>query len=264
MNAKAVVLASAALALTTAACGRPGPFPAREAQAGAEAPDPGYRAAPQVSGAAMDSSGAMTLNGRALPSSRVQIVSPAGARIETSANGSGLWAASIGPLSEPVLYSLEEETRGQTVQAEGYVAVLPGAPAVALLRAGFGAEVMRGAGKAGLEILAVDYDAAGAAVVSGRAPPASPVRVLADGQPPVEGAAGPDGRFSLTLSKPLPTGVHRLQALTPKGEARVEFTVTPPAPPKGAPYHAQPLSFGWRVDWITPGGGVQTTVVLAG
>jgi hypothetical protein len=274
MNAKAVVLASAALAqtltltltltLALAACSRPGPFPARQAQAGADAPDPGYRAAPQVNGMVQAADGAVTLSGRALPSSHVRLVSlsPAGARIETPANGSGVWTAPIGPVSEPVLYSLTEEAGGRTVEAEGFVAVLPGAPTVALLRAGFGAEVVQNAGKAPLKILAVDYDMAGAAVVSGRAPAASPVRVLVDDQPPVEGVAGPDGRFSLALPKPLPAGRHRLQALTPQAAAEADVAVTPPASPRDAPYLAHAEAFGWRVDWITPGGGAQTTLLL--
>jgi len=268
MNAKAVVLAStAALTLTLAqgACSRQGPSPARQAQAsGAEAPDQGYRAAPLVSGVTQAADGAVTLSGRALPSSHVRMVSPAGARIDTPANGAGVWAAPIGPVSEPALYRLTEEAGGQTVDAEGFVAVLPGGPAVALLRAGAGAEVVRDAGKAPLTILAVDYDGAGAAVVSGRAAAATPVRVMVDGQPAVEGAAGADGRFSLTLPKPLVTGRHRLQAQTPQALAGVEVVLTPPAPPKNAPYQAHAESFGWRVDWTTPGGGAQTTLLLAG
>ncbi len=268
MNAKAVVLASAALALTLSvgACGRSGSFPARQAQAGGgDGPDPAYHAAPRVNGVAKAADGAVMLSGRALPSSQLKMVSLRG--LDTGpirADGSGAWTAQLGPVSEPALYSLTEDASGQMVEAEGFVAVLPGAPTVALLRAGFGAEVVQDSRSAPLKILAVDYDMAGATVVSGRAPASSPVRVLVDDQPPAEGAAGPDGRFSLTLPKPLPSGRHRLQVLTPRGQARAEVVVTPPAPPRNAPYQAQAESFGWRIDWITPGGGAQTTLLLAG
>ena len=266
MNARAVVLASAAalaLTLALAGCSRPGPFPARQAQAGADAPDPGYRAAPQVRAVARAADGTVSLSGRALPSSQVRMVSPAGARIEARADGQGAWTAPIGLVTEPALYRLAEEAGGQKVEAEGLVAVLPGAPTVALLRAGYGAEV-QDAGAGPLKILAVDYDMAGGAVVSGRARASSPVRVLVDGRLAIPGAAGPDGRFSLTLPNPLPPGRHRLQALTPQGMAEVEVVVTPPAPPKDGPYRAQVETFGWRVDWITPGGGAQTTLLLGG
>jgi hypothetical protein len=90
------------------------------------------------------------------------------------------------------------------------------------------------------------------------------VRVLVDGQAAIEGAAGPDGRFSLALPKPLPPGRHKLETLTPQAMAEAEVAVTPPAPPKDAPYQAQVDPFGWRVDWVTPGGGAQTTLLPAG
>jgi hypothetical protein len=267
MNAKAVVLASAALALilSLGACNRSGRFPARQSQAETAPTDSGYRAAPKVSRATKDAEGAVTLTGRALPSSQVRMVSLKGldaGPIHT--DGSGVWTALIGPVTEPALYSLTEAAGGQTVEADGLIAVLPGAPTVALLRAGFGAQVVQNEGAAPLKILAVDYDVAGATVVSGRAPASSPVRVRVDDQPPVEGAAGPDGRFSLTLPKPLPGGNYRLQAQTPQAAAQAEVVVTPPAPPKNAPYQAQAERFGWRIDWITPGGGAQTTLLLAG
>jgi hypothetical protein len=263
MNAKAMVLASMA-ALALAACDRPGAFPARQAQASGDAPDPGYHAAPMVDGVIRAADGGVSLSGRALPSSPVQMmVPPAGVPIATRADGSGVWTASLGPVSEPALYRLTEEAGGQTVEAEGLIAVLPGAPTVAILRAGFGAEVLSAA-KAPLKILAVDYDVSGAAVVSGTARAASPVRVMVDGQPASEGAAGPDGRFTLTLPKPLPPGRHQLQAATPQGTAGAEVVLSPPTPPKGAPYQAQSQPFGWRVDWTTPGGGAQTTLLLVG
>jgi hypothetical protein len=263
MNVRAVVLASAAV-LSLAGCTRPGPFPARQVQAGGEAPDPGYRAAPQVVGVNRAADGAVTLSGRALPSSPVQMITPKGIAIETRADGSGAWTAPLGPASEPQLYRLSEQAAGQTVEAEGYILVLPRVPTVALLRAGFGAEVAPGAVQAPMRILAVDYDMAGATVVSGRARAASPVRVLVDGQVAIEGAAGPDGRFSLTLPKPLAPGRHQLQAQTPQATAESVIAVDPPALARGAPFQAQAQPSGWRVDWITPGGGVQTTLLPAG
>jgi hypothetical protein len=256
--------AALALLLSQAGCKPSGPFPARQAQAGGDAPDPGYHAAPLVNGVTKAADGVVSLSGRAQPSSQVRLTAPARTPIEARADGSGVWTAPLGPVSKPALYALTEEAGGQTVEAEGVVAVLPGAPTVALLRAGFGAQVMQDASAAPLRIQAVDYDAAGAAVVSGRARAASPVRVLVDDQPPIEGAAGPDGRFSLTLPKPLPPGRHRLQVMTPQATAGSEVAISPTAPPRGAPYHALAEPSGWRVDWITPGGGVQTTLFPAG
>jgi hypothetical protein len=203
------------------------------------------------------------LEGRAMPSSRVRLASPAGAIVETTADGSGAWTAALGPVSEPTLYGLSAETGGRRVQAEGYVAVMPGAPTVALLRAGAGASIVDGAGP-GLRLEAVDFDAAGSAVLSGRARANSPLRVVVDGAVLMEGHGGADGRFSLALPKPLPFGLRRIQVLGPGETTGAEVLLAPPAPPADSPYHAEVDGLGWRIDWITPGGGPQTTLLLAG
>jgi hypothetical protein len=242
-----------------AGCRRGGAFPASAATG--EAPDPGYRGAPQLTGAVREPDGGVALVGRALPSARLRMVSPEGARIETTADGSGAWRAAMGPVSEPTVYRLAAESNGQRIEAEGLVAVLPGAPTVALLRAGAGADAFD-PGKPGLRILAVDYDSGGAAVVSGRAPASSPMRILVDGVPAVEAAAGADGRFSQILPKPLTPGLRHLEVVTSKAVAAVQITVTPPTLPKDGPYQAVAVGAGWRIDWTTPGGGPQTTLLL--
>jgi hypothetical protein len=35
------------------------------------------------------------------------------------------------------------------------------------------------------------------------------------------------------------------------------------APLVGGPYRATATPVGWRIDWITPGGGQQTTLLMA-
>ncbi len=66
----------------------------------------------------------------------------------------------------------------------------------------------------------------------------------------------------MILPKPLAPGARRLQAVTPKAVAAAQITVTPPAPPRDGPYRAVPEGGGWRIDWVTPGGGPQTTLLL--
>lgn len=265
MHSKGLLRASApALALALGACGNPAPVVPPQGQAVAEAPDPGYRAPPRLSAWVRSADGLVSLSGQAEPSWKVRMASPAGAEVETTADGSGAWTAALGPASEPTLYRLAEEAQtGQRVDAEGLVAVLPGPPVVAVLRAGYGAEVL-GAGKGGLGILAVDYDGGGGTVVSGRARASAPVRVMVDGQPAADGAAGADGRFSLVLPKPVNPGQHRVQVQTPQAMAEASVQITAPEPAKDAPYRIEAEPSGWRIDWTTAGGGAQTTLLLGG
>ena len=261
VHLSATVLALASV-LAFGACSRPA---SRDvAEASAATPDPDYRQPPKLGGFIKAVDGAVSLSGRASLSSPVSLTSLAGVQVPTTANGSGAWTAPLGPVSEPAFYSLAEEASGRRVEAEGQIAVLPGAPTVALLRAGDGAEVLLDRPTTGVNILAVDYDGGGGTVVSGVAPAGAAVRVSVDGQPAIDGAARPDGRFSLILPKPLEPGVHRLRAQTAKGAVEASVPITPPAPPKDRPYQASSQPYGWRVDWITAGGGVQTTLLLGG
>jgi hypothetical protein len=260
-------VASGAVMLALSACGRSGggsaPVAVPTAPPPAQASDPGYIAAPQIVGLAHAADGALALIGRSPASSQVHLASPSGVRLETTADGNGDWRAPLGPVTEPILYGLSAETQGRRIQAEGYVAVLPGAaPTVALLRAGSGAQVLDGAAPA-LRLLALDIDGGGTTVVSGRALAAEPVRLLVDGAPAIEVAAGADGRFSATLPKALTPGVHHIEAASGRAKAAASITSAPVAPFPDGPYRATPDKEGWRIDWMTPGGGPQTTLVLS-
>lgn len=250
------------LVLALAGCGQSSPSGSRSAEASAgDAPDPGYRAAPHVLDVARGADGVLYLAGSAAPSSTVRLASPAGARLETVADGSGHWRTPLGPVSEPALYGLSAESTGGRLQAEGYVAILPGDPTVALLRAGTGAQVL--GDQPGLHILAVDLDNGGAVAVSGRAPAGGAVRVVVDGVQAMQAVPAGDGRFTMTLPKALSPGQHRIQAMTAKAEVSTSVTLGPITPPAQAPYRVTALGDGWRVDWITPGGGPQTTLLPA-
>jgi hypothetical protein len=251
---------AAALTLLTSACGPSGGWVGAAAPSSTPAPDSGYRAPPEVLSMGKGPEDGLTLTGRAMPSSQVRLASPGGAQVQTTADGSGVWSVALGPVSEPTLYGLSAEADGRRVQAEGYVAVLPGGPTVALLRAGAGAQVL---GSGQRRIQAVDYDGGGAAVVSGRAGANAPLRLIVDGAVAMEARAGADGRFSLTLPGPLPAGAHRFEVATPKDATGAQIQIAAPEPPAGSPYQARPeAGGGWRIDWITPGGGPQTTLLL--
>ena len=255
--------AALAAGLALAGCGRSRPFPTAASPAPTQAADPGYRGPPQLTGMIRAADGSLSLVGRAMASSHVRLASPVGALQETVADGKGAWRAALGPVSEPALYGLSAEADGRRVQAEGYVAVLPSAPEVALLRAGAGAELLDGGG-ATPRIQAIDFDGSGNAVVSGRAAPSSPLRVLVDGTAVMDGAAGGDGRFSLTLPKPLVQGERRIQVMAPKAVDGVLVQISSAQPlAADGPYRATAIKTGWRIDWLTPGGGAQSTLLLA-
>jgi len=49
---------------------------------------------------------------------------------------------------------------------------------------------------------------------------------------------------------------------TPTAADQAGVAVSAPAPISGLPFHATRLAGSWRIDWLTPGGGVQCTIIL--
>jgi hypothetical protein len=146
----------------------------------------------------------------------------------------------------------------RVVQAEGYVVVTPEATA-AQLRAGAGALVIRG--KSGHGILAVDFDSKGGAVVSGLASPRAPLVLMVDGVARARGAAGADGRFAIPLDEPLSLADHRLEVVDGARQVSAAARLSPASPLSSGPYRAARTADGWRIDWLTPGGGLQSTLI---
>lgn len=233
--------------------------------AAAAAPDAvaeaGYLAPPAVIAARLDGE-AVRLEGAAAPGSRVRIAPPRGEPIFTPADGQGGWRARLTP-SQPVhLFGLSMSDGQRSAQAEGYM-MMAADGTVAQLRAGAGAVKLAPA-SAAPRILALDYDREGGAVVSGVAAPGATLALRVDRAARGETKADPRGRFSISLSEPIGMGPHELE-VSGEGGADVRAVNVAPAGSVGAgPYVGRRTDFGWRVDWMPPGGGIQTTLLFEG
>src|SRR5208282_2977187 len=97
---------------------------------------------------------------------------------------------------------------------------------------------------------------------SGLARPGATARVMIDGAPAGEARVSDRGRFSVTLGPTLKPGDHEARVEAGEQTASAKFTVEPPKPVSGLPYRAERTPSGWRVDWLTPGGGEQTTLIF--
>ena len=203
----------------------------------------------------------MVLNGVAAPGAVIRLASPGGSAITGSADRKGAFniVAPGGPT--PQLYSLSEAVGGRLARAVGYITVLPApGPAAALLRPAAAAalppaQVQRG-------VAAVDYDASGAAIASGRAAPGETVRLFLDGKDVGDDPTDPTGVFNASLSQPLSPGPHVLTMASPRTRASASFDAARTSSLAGAYYRASRVEAAWRIDWATPGGGVQSTILF--
>lgn len=247
--------------LTLAACNRPSADWREDRSAAAQDPPSGYLRPPQIAQAARGPDGGTVLSGQAEPDVRLRLASPDGGAYGATADDAGRWSLALPASAQVRLFGLSEETAGRVVQGEGYIAVLPAPsrPAV-VLRGGAGAALLEQSPT--LQIAAVDFDAAGGAVVTGTAAPGAAIRGAVDGTAAGETHASPSGRFSMALAASLHAGAHKVEVASPNGHALAQVLVSAPRPAGDVPYVGQRLDGAWRIDWLTPGGGPQSTVVF--
>jgi len=250
----AVGLAAALLA----ACGAPASKPA-DTPDKVDSAEAGYIAPPRVESVQRTSDG-VTLAGVAAHGADVRLRSPAGEVVTGRADAEGRWKLTVANAPGVRLFGLSTSDKGRTVQAEGYVMVADSGE-VALLRAGAGAKRLA-AGSSSPRILAVDVDREGGAVVSGVAAPGAGLNVRVDRVTRGGGRADDEGRFFISLTDALAPGVHDIQVAGDGGETAVSLALTAPETLVSGPVRAVRAPQGWRVDWMTPGGGIQTTLLI--
>lgn len=224
----------------------------------------------------VDPGGTAVIAGRAAP----------GAKVVVRANGVEIGRATAGARGEWVIYmetplpkGTQEITLAMTppggaeiVSDQRVVVEVPDRPdrraLVVLSEPGQASQVLQSPDDAGLALSldAVDYDAKGGIVLSGRAPEGATVRLYADGKPVGDVQAGTDGRW--TLAPDLPPGRYalRVDQLGPDGKvlSRVEapFERAPPdiVIREGAVV-VQPGNSLWRIATHTLGEGTRFTVI---
>jgi hypothetical protein len=248
-----------ALAASLASCGPRHDASGSPAPGGAASDaERAYRAAPAALAATLLADGRIQIAGQARPGARIRLATPSGQAVFADTATDGGWTVTLPPASTLRLFGLSMIEGGRNLQSEGYLAVTPRGHA-AQLRAGAGALVLT-TGPARLRFLAVDFDRKGGTVVSAQASPGAMVTLRVDGVPRGRLAAGADGRVSMALDEPLAAGPHRFEIADGRARAQLACDMSPAGPMVGGPFRASRSPGGWRIDWMTPGGGVQTTL----
>jgi hypothetical protein len=255
------LLLSALAAIAAAAgCSPADNDAANGAAPGAALEEQGYQLAPELTGVApVGPDGRIMLSGQAGPAAVVRLATPAGEAVFATADRRGAWRVAVPGAAAPRLFSLSMSDNGRIVQAMGYLFVTPDG-VVARLRAGGGSEVL--AAKPGMAALALDYDSRQAATMSGVAAAGEAESLRVDGVERGQATTDASGRFVLPVSEPLSAGSHDFDLAGAKSEVRFSAAIDTPRPLASQPFAVSQLPQGWRVDWLTPGGGEQTTLVF--
>jgi hypothetical protein len=251
-------LTAAAAVFLLSACGARPPAVAQGADASAQ--DAGYMPAPRVD-TVRASAGAVVLAGVAPAGGKVRLATPAGQAMFATVDPHGRWVIPMPPAAEPRIFGLSVAAGGRSTQAEGYVLLTPAGEA-ALLRAGAAAQRINPPPRPGLR--AIDFDRGGGLLVSAAVPPGATVILQIDGRQAAEGRANDKGYYQASLGSPTPIrpGAHAVRVSGDGFADQVVVHVTPAAPLAQGPLSSQVTSAGLRVDWMTPGGGVQSTILV--
>jgi hypothetical protein len=251
-------IAAAMAALGLAACSAKPPAASRASEAAS--PEASYVVPPRVDTVSVSPAG-VSLSGEAAAGAGVRLASPTGEALPATADLRGRWTILLPPAREPRIFGLSATAQGRQTQAEGYVLVTPAGQA-ALLRAGTGALRIDRPTRPGLQ--ALDFDRGGGVEVSATVAPGATVIVRLDGRQAAEGRADAGGHYeaSLASSTPIRSGTHQLQVFGDGFSDQVVVRLTPAAPLAAGPLRSQFTPAGLRVDWMTPGGGVQSTLLI--
>ena len=98
-------------------------------------------------------------------------------------------------------------------------------------------------------------------MISGRGPPGATVIVRIDGREAAQGKTA-DGRYAISLPSPLTPGGHRLEVFGEGFTQAVMLQISAAQPLVAGPVRTENLAAGLRADWMTPGGGVQSTILV--
>jgi hypothetical protein len=244
--------------LLLAACGATSPGATHSGDTAP--PEVSDMAPPRVDAVRVGPSG-MTLSGVTQPGIKVRLASPDGQAIFATADPQGRWSIGLPPAPEPRIFGLSVTAGDRRAQAEGYVLVTPTGQA-ALLRAGTGALRLDPPGRPGLR--AIDFDRGGGMEVSAAVPPGASVILRLDGSQVDQHRADANGHYEISLGSPTPIkpGAHQVQIFGDGFTDQVVVQVSPPAPLAQGPLRSQLTTAGLRVDWMTPGGGEQSTLLV--
>ncbi|HEY2356689.1 MAG TPA: hypothetical protein VGH86_04510 [Phenylobacterium sp.] len=227
------------------------------------AEDPGYIAPPMPDGLHAVGAG-WRLLGSAPPEAQVRLATPQGEALSAVADGQGRWAIALGPSSDARIFGLSATIKGRQIQSEGYLVVAPTGEA-AVLRAGAGARRIDAGRSAGLR--AIDFDRGGGLQLTAAGPPGATLIIRLDGRQVAEGRTDASGHYEVSVPPAgaqahISTGAHEAQVFGDGIADTVSFQVTPAEPLAEGPLRSQLTPAGPRVDWMTPGGGVQSTILI--
>lgn len=250
-------LAVVAACLLEAACQPSRPKAANDEESALR--EAGYARAPVITGVSQSDPGTFVIAGLASQDGRVRVVYQGSRAVGVTADSKGRFRAEVPATAAGGIYDLSMDDSGRPMHADGRLFIPAGHPEKAvLLRSGSPSLPLVNASA----VAVVDIGGNGGAAVSGRI--AQTMAVTLKVGDDVRGQAKSDakGDYSVTtrIERPTPTPVMWDFTLD-AGGVSVAKSLSVSLPDAAAGDKVTPVDGGWRVDWVLPGGGVQSSFV---
>lgn len=220
-----------------------------------------YLKPPTILTARIQSGGSFQVEGVARPAALVRLIQSDDNVQAATADAQGHWSMTVPAASAVRLFVLAEKVDSRTVVSEGFLMLAPDGRA-AQLRAGSASQVLAPVTRAP-KILNVDFDRDGGAIIGGVAPAGSGMNIRVDRAAAGDVSADAEGRFVAAIRQPLSPGRHLIDISGDAGGDQIVVAIDTAAPPADGPFRATRLDGAWRIDWLTPAGGVQSSVIVA-
>ena len=218
-------------------------------------------APPEITAVSQDNTGSFIVEGQALPDGRVRFTYAGQRAIGVTADSHGRYKAELPATGLGGLYDLSIEDGGRLMYADGRLFIPSGQAAKAvLMRTGSPSRpIMRRAGV----VSVVDYDSAGALGLSGYVAPNAKVQVILGDEIRAEATSDATGYYTATTQIPPPTATDAPVTLIVQAKGQSVTHSFSVSLPNGKPAdRIRREGQAWRVDWVLPGGGTQTTLVF--
>ena len=220
----------------------------------------GYWRAPEITGVDQAGSNMFVVTGQTIANARVRFGYSGRRAVGVTSDSKGKFRAELPSGPEGGLYDLSTEDGGRSMHADGRLfipadapekAVLmrPGAPSLALFN-----DIM--------PVAVIDYDRAGALAIAGRVAPTTTIEVVLNGEIRARTISDDRGFYTATTQIDPPGDTETANTLSVVAGGKESARNFADSRIKADSDSITRFADGWRVDWVLPGGGMQTTLVF--
>jgi hypothetical protein len=220
----------------------------------------GYWRAPEITSVTQADSSLFVVTGETIPNARVRFGYSGKRAVGVTSDSKGRFRAELPTGPDGALYDLSTEDDGRSMHADGRLFIPAGAPEKAvLMRAGAPSLSLF---NEDTEVAVIDYDRAGAVAIAGRVAPSTQIEVILNGEIRARTRSDDRGFYAATtqIDPPQEKESANTLSISAGGKETARNFIDSRVKTEGD--RITRFADGWRVDWVLPGGGMQTTLVF--